>query len=176
MLLGGIIVEDRVDQLAGGDWRFDPVEETDEFLMAMARHALADDGAVEDIERREQRGRAVADVIMGHRSSPALLDRQARLGAVEGLDLALLVDREHQAVRRRVEIEPDHIAQFGGKRRVLRQLEAPHPVRLQTVRRPDALHRAQRDAARCRHRPAGPMGCLARRLRQGQRDDIVDPR
>src|SRR5271169_4037914 len=74
--------------------------------MAMARHALADDRAVEDIERREQRGRAVADVIMGHRSGPALLDRQARLGAVECLDLALLVDREHQAVRRRVEIDP----------------------------------------------------------------------
>ena len=110
--------------------------------MAMARHALADDGAVEDIERREQRGRAVADVIMGHRSGPALLDRQARLGAVKRLDLRFLVDREHETVRRRVEIEPDHIAQFGGKRRVLRQLEASYPMRLQPMRRPDALNRA----------------------------------
>ena len=129
-----------------------------------------------NIERREQRGRAVADVIMGHRSGTALLDRQARLGAVERLDLRFLVDREHETVRRRVEVEPVHIAQFGGKRRVLRQLEAPHPVRLQTVRRPDALHQAQRDAARCRHRLAGPMGCLPRRLRQGQLDDMVDQR
>ena len=55
--------------------------------MAMARHALADDRAVEDIERREQRRRAIADVIMGHRPGPTLLDRQAGLGAVEGLDL-----------------------------------------------------------------------------------------
>ena len=79
MLVDGIIVEDRVDQLAGRHRGLDPVEEADEFLMAMARHALADDRAVEDIERREQRGRAVADVIMGHRSGPALLHRQARL-------------------------------------------------------------------------------------------------
>ena len=91
MLVDGIVVEDRVDQLAGRHRGLDPVEEADEFLMAMARHALADDGAVEDIERREQRRRAVADVIMGHRSGPALFDRQARLGAVEGLDLAFLL-------------------------------------------------------------------------------------
>jgi hypothetical protein len=42
---------------------------------------------------------------------------------------------------RRIEIQADHVAQFGGKRRILRQLEAPHPVRLQAVRGPDALHR-----------------------------------
>jgi hypothetical protein len=62
--------------------------------MAMARHALADDGAVEDIERREQGGRAVADVIMGSSFRPG----PSWLGAVECLDLALLVDREHEAV------------------------------------------------------------------------------
>ena len=84
MFVGGVIVEDRVDQFAGRDRRFDPVEETDEFLMAMARHALADDRAVADIECREQRCRAVADVIMGHRPGPTLLDRQAGLSAVEG--------------------------------------------------------------------------------------------
>jgi hypothetical protein len=55
--------------------------------MAMARHARADDRAVADIERREQRRRAIADVSMGHRSGPPLVDRQAGLAAVEGLDL-----------------------------------------------------------------------------------------
>src|SRR5215472_999666 len=43
----------------------------------MPRHAVADHRAVEDIECREQRGRAVADVIVGHGSGPAALDRQA---------------------------------------------------------------------------------------------------
>src|SRR6516225_4338090 len=67
-------------------------------------------------------------------------------GAVERLDLRLLVDRQHEAVGRRIEIQPDHIAQLGGKGGILGQLEAPYPVRLQAVRCPDPLHRAQRDA------------------------------
>jgi hypothetical protein len=63
-------------------------------------------------------------------SGGTLLDRQARLGAVKHLNLQLLVDRQHQAVGRRVEIQPDHVARLGGKSRILRQLEAPDLVRL----------------------------------------------
>jgi len=96
--------------------------------LAVARHALADHRAVEDIERRQQGGGAVPDVIVGHRSGATLLHRQAWVGAVERLNLRLLVDRKHQAVGRQVEIQLDDIAQFGGKSRILRQLEAPHPV------------------------------------------------
>src|SRR5215472_2485892 len=81
MLVSSIIVEDRVDQLAGRHSGFDAVQKADEFLVAMPRHAVADHRAVEDIECREQRGRAVADVIVGHGSGPAALDRQAGLGA-----------------------------------------------------------------------------------------------
>ena len=128
MLLGGVVVENGVDELAGGHDRLDPVEEADEFLVAMARHALAGHRAVEDIERGEQRGRAVPDIIVGHRPGPPLLDRQARLSAVESLNLRLFVDRQHQAVGRRVEVQPDDVAQLGGKGRILRQFEAPHPV------------------------------------------------
>jgi hypothetical protein len=40
----------------------------------------------------------------------AFLQRQARLGAIEGLNLALLVDRQHDGVGR-VDIEPDNVAQ-----------------------------------------------------------------
>ena len=119
---------------------------------------------------------AVTDVIVGHRPGPPLFHRQAGLGAVKRLDLRLLVNRQHQTVCGRVEIEPDHVAQLGGKRRVLRQLEVAHPMRLQPVRRPDPLHRAQRDAARRRHRPAGPVRRLPRRLRQCQFDHAIDQR
>ena len=57
------------------------------------------------------------DLVLGHGFGPALVDRQARLGAVESLDLRLLVYRQHQAMRRRVEIEPKDFAQLGGKGR-----------------------------------------------------------
>ena len=50
----------------GTRW-LDGIEEADELLMAMALHALADDGAVEHVERREQRRGAVTLVVMRHR-------------------------------------------------------------------------------------------------------------
>jgi hypothetical protein len=43
-----------VDQFAGRHGSLDPVQKADEFLVAVARHALADQAAVEDVERREQ--------------------------------------------------------------------------------------------------------------------------
>src|SRR5271168_5094774 len=66
VFVGGVIVEDHVDHLSGGDFGLDRVEKADELLMAMTLHAASDDGALQDVERREQRGRPVADVIVGH--------------------------------------------------------------------------------------------------------------
>ncbi len=67
---------------------------------SMPFHALADDLAGGNIERREQRRRAVALVVMQHSAGLALLHRQARLGAVELLDLALLVRPSAQSSSR----------------------------------------------------------------------------
>ena len=48
--------------------------------MPVALHVAADDGAVEDVESGEQRGRTVAFVVVGHRSGAARLHRQTGLG------------------------------------------------------------------------------------------------
>ena len=87
--------------------------------MAVALHAAADDRAVEHVEGGEQRGGAVALVVMGHGAGAALLHRQAGLGAVERLDLALLVDRQHDRMGRRIDIEPDDVAQLVGEGRIV---------------------------------------------------------
>ena len=142
--------------------------------MAMALHVAADDGAVEDVEGGEQGRGAMAFVVVGHGAEAPLLQRQPRLGAVEGLDLAFLVDRQHDGMRRRIDIEPDHVAQFGDELRVGRELELPVAVRLQPVRLPDAPHGAGADAARLRHQVGGPVGRLGRRLGQRQRDHAFD--
>ena len=97
VLVGGVVVEDDVDDLAGRHLGLDGVEEADELLMPVALHAAADDLALEHVERGEQGRRAVALVVVGHGAAAALLQRQAGLGAVERLDLALLVDRQHDA-------------------------------------------------------------------------------
>ncbi len=75
---GGVIVEDHVDHLSGGDFGFDDVEKADELLMAMTLHAAPDDRALQDVERRKQRGRAITYVIVGHGPAPAGLQRQPR--------------------------------------------------------------------------------------------------
>src|SRR5215207_1146281 len=87
LLMGGVVVEDDVDELAGRDRRLDGVEEADNLLMPVALHAASEHGAVQDIEGGEQCGGAVALVVVGHRPGAALLERQAGLGAVERLDL-----------------------------------------------------------------------------------------
>src|ERR1700722_15403165 len=91
-------------------------------------------------------------VIMGHGSSAALLHREAGLSAIERLDLALFVDAEHDGVRRRIDIEPDHVAQLVDEIGVFGQLELSDAMRLEPVRAPDALHRADAHAGRLGHR------------------------
>jgi hypothetical protein len=128
------LVEHRMNQPAGRDFTLDGVEEADEFAVAVALHAAADDGAVEHAERGEQGGRAVPLVIVGHGLAAPGFDRQSRLGAVGGLNLALFVDRQHDCMGWRLDIEPDNIGELGGKAGVARALEGAQPVRLQFVR------------------------------------------
>ena len=87
MLVGRVVVEDHVDHLARRNLALDGVQEADELLVPVALHAAADHGPVEDVERREQGRGAVALVGVGERPSLAGLERQPRLGPVEGLDL-----------------------------------------------------------------------------------------
>ena len=54
--MGGVVVQDRMDCLAGGDFALDGVEEADELLMPVALHVAADDGSVEHVHRRKQGG------------------------------------------------------------------------------------------------------------------------
>jgi hypothetical protein len=77
------------------DLCFDDVKEANELLVLVAFHV------------------ALTFVVVGHRVGAAGLHRQVRLGAVERLDLALLVDAEHDGVRGRIDIEPDDVAQLG---------------------------------------------------------------
>ena len=50
VFVGGVVVENGMDHLAGRDGPLDGVDEADELLMAMAGHAAADDLAFEDAE------------------------------------------------------------------------------------------------------------------------------
>jgi hypothetical protein len=66
--------------------RVDLIEEADEFLMPMALHVAADNGAVEDIEGGAWSCRCACSRASSFRRDPA--SSAVRLGAVESLDLA----------------------------------------------------------------------------------------
>ena len=146
VLVGGVVVEDDMDGFVRRHFGADGVEEADEFLMAMTLHVEADDGAVEHVERGEQCRGAVALVVVGHGTETSPLHGQSRLSAVERLDLALLVERQDDGMGRRIDVQPDDVAQLGDEVRIVRQLEPLVVVRLQTVGAPDAAHGAGADA------------------------------
>lgn len=140
VLVGGVVVEDHMDDHASRDLGLDSVEEADEFLMTMALHVAANDGAVEDVQRREQRRRAVTFVIMRHRSGATFLQRKAGLATVERLNLAFFVDGQDDCMRRRIDVEADDIPQLVDELGIVGEFELAHPMWLKTVGAPDALH------------------------------------
>lgn len=72
---------------------------------------------------------------------------------------------------RRIDIEPDDIAQFGDEVRIVGELEQAQTVWLKPVRAPDALNRADGNADGFRHHRAGPMRRFARAVLLRQGDD-----
>src|SRR3974377_683529 len=64
VLMGGIIVEDGMDDFAGRDRPLDGVPKTNEVLMPVALNVLCDNLCVERSQRREQRGCSMAFIIM----------------------------------------------------------------------------------------------------------------
>src|ERR1700730_8988701 len=82
---------------------------------------------------------------------------------------SLLVDRQHDGMGRRIDIEPDNVAQLGDEVWIVRELELSAPVRLEPVRFPDATDPAGTYAARPRHQ----MGRLGRRVGQRECDHTL---
>ena len=68
VLVRGVVVEDRVDHLAGRHRGLEALG-TDEILMPVVRHAAADNLAFEHVEGGKQRRRAIALVVVGHRAA-----------------------------------------------------------------------------------------------------------
>ena len=51
--------------------------------------------------------------------------------------MAFFIDRKHQGLVGRIEVEPDHILHLGDEVRIARDLEGFDQMRLESVRRPD---------------------------------------
>ena len=181
--VGGVVVADDAQPHAGVGLG-DQLEKGQELDVGVTRVAgVGGDLAGGDLQRGEQAGGAVANVIVGLLLGNALAQRQNRLGPIQRLDLAFLVDADHYRTRRRIQVEPHHVAQLGFQLRVGGKLERLHPVRLDAPLAPDPRHRGERDPQPLRHQPRRPvrhtqMGgrfpLVRQRLRQHR--DLVDHR
>jgi len=88
-------------------------------------------------------------------------------GAVERLDLALLVDTQHHRLVRRAQVEADDILDFVDKSLVIRQLRTAQKMRLEPVCVPNPPHTGLAEADGLGHRPGAPLGCRWGLLVQG---------
>ena len=101
-LVGGVVVHDDMDSEPLRDLSVDLFEELQEFDCPMAFVAFANDEPRSDIECGKQRGRAMPHIAVRATFRHARHHRQDRLLAIEGLNLAFLIDAEDKgSVRRR---------------------------------------------------------------------------
>ena len=125
----------------------------------------------------------MARVIVSVSSQAAFPHRQPGLGAVQGLNLALLVHTQHQGLVGRIEIKPDHVAELGHKGAIAAELEGLGQVRFEAVLPPDPPDSGLAQALGCSHGARAPVGRVGRKLMQGRvnhrrnlvRRDLGDP-
>lgn len=98
-------------------------KEAQKLLRSMPRQALADHLAGLDLQGGEQGRCAIALVVVRHGSGASLLHRQAWVRAIERLDLALLVDAQHQRLVGRIEVEANHVGNLVGEFRIAGEFE-----------------------------------------------------
>jgi len=142
-------------------------------LVGVLGQTASDHRAVEYVEDGEQDGGAVALVVMGHGPALARLQRQAWLGVVQRLDLALLVD-ETTAWAGGLMQRPTMSSTLMVKAEALDLLKGAEAIGLQPMGQPDVLDRAQRHADGLGNQPSGPVGDRPGRVDAGQGNDPGD--
>ena len=157
VFVGPVIVHDQMQCEMGWRLGIDFLEEADELLVAMSRQAIADDGAIKQAQRREQGRGAVPFIVVCHGPTATLLQWKTRLGAIESVNLAFLVNGEHQRLVRRIEVEPDHVMELLDKLSVAAELERPDEVRLETVPSPDPANGGLAETLGLGHGPRAPV-------------------
>src|SRR6202789_366451 len=132
--------------------------------MAVARLALGQHRSGGVVEGCEQGCGGVPGGVLGHSFDIAEPHRQHRLSAIQRLNLALLVDREHNGVVWRVEVETNHIAHLFHEEWVGGELETLAAMRLQGEELKDAMHGGLGKPVCLCCQPNAPMGCSWRLL------------
>ena len=110
--MGGVVVNNEVELALAiiGKLSVDAFQKGQEFLVAMALVASAQNSPGGRIISGKQRKSPVTHIIMGLTLGQARTQWQNGLAALKGLSLALLIDTKHNSFIGRIEIEPHNIA------------------------------------------------------------------
>src|SRR5215213_5331745 len=111
---------------------------------------------------------------MSHRAAAPLLQRKSRLRPIQGLDLTLLIDREHQRMLWRIEIQTNDVLQLLDELRIVAELESADPVGLQTMALPDPADAARTQSHRLGQAPTAPVSSLRRLLLRRLADHFLN--
>jgi hypothetical protein len=123
MLVRGVVIDDEMEVEFGGHAGVQVAQEVEELLVPVARLAFGKHGTGGDVEHGKQDGGAVTNIIMSHAFHIAQPHRQHRLGTVEGLDLALLIDAQDQSMIGRVQVETDNVTDLFDEEGIGREFE-----------------------------------------------------
>jgi len=97
--------------------------------MTMPLLAQTEHFAVGSIEGCEQRRRPIPFVVMSPGLATSAFEGQAQLRAIQGLDLTLLIQTQHQSVLRWVQVQTYDIGQFLSKVGIPTHLEGLQQMR-----------------------------------------------
>src|SRR3984893_2717861 len=161
-LVSAVVVEHQVDIEVGRHLLIDSLQEAFELGRAMAAMGLSDHAAGGDVEGGKEGGDAMTPVVMGAPLGHAGSQGQYGLGAVQSLDLGLLVDAEHERGLGRIQIQTDDVAHLRDELGIVGELEVLRPVRLQTEGSPDSAHRGVAEPALFGHAPGAPVSGVPR--------------
>ena len=185
-LVARCVVHDDMDVEIGRHVALHLVAEGANLTRPMPPLAVPYDRTRGPAEGGEQRGRAVALVVVAAPFRSARPHRRRRPGAVEHLDLVCMLSRnngvrmltlgdaKYQRAVPTVEIEAYGVAHLVDQQRDARQLEGLRAVRLQAEGAPDPVHRRRREAGCPGHRVAAPVGWIIGQRLQRPRHHLGD--
>ena len=125
--MGTVVIQDEMDIHPRRGAAIDAPEKAQKLLMAMARHTVSQNLAVQHIQGREQGRGAMANVVVGLPFWKSRTQGQDCLGTIQGLDLAFLIHAQHQGFLGRIQVQTNDVAQFVKKLRI-GSAEARHRV------------------------------------------------
>jgi hypothetical protein len=126
--------------------------------VAVAGSASVGDAPGRDLQRSEQGGSAMSDVVVGAALRASRPDAAHGLGAFHGLDLGLPIDAQHHRAIGWVQVEPDNVVDLGGQFGVGGGLEGPNAPGLDAVLAPDAGDGVAADTEFAGQQPGRPVG------------------